>query len=440
VVGGDAAGLSAAAEARRGDESLEIVVLERGPVLSYAACGLPYWLGGEVGALSDLIGFDEETLWRRRRIRARTGTEAVAVDPGEGVVRTAGGERIPYDACVVATGARPRLPAVPGLDTPGVMALRDVPSAERLAARLPSARPARVLLVGSGPIGLEVSEALCRRGVTVDLIESAPRLVPALAPDVAAPVAAALAAGCATARCGTTLAGFAPLPGGRVEAVVDGAAAGYDAVLLGTGVEPNAEIAADAGCLLGAGGAVAADRHGRTSVEGVWAAGDCATAWHRVTGRDVWIPLATTANRQGRVAGRDITGRAALFPGVLGSWVSETFGLGFGATGLDVDAAADAGFAPTSITRTGRDRSGYMPDAREVVVRLVWDAPTGRLLGGQTAGGQTVAGRLHALSVAVAAGLTVEDLAGVDLGYVPPLSALRDPLQLAAAAAVGDAA
>lgn len=438
IVGGDAAGMSCAAEARRCDPERVIVVLERSGHVSYAACGLPYWLGGVIPDRDDLVAHTPEYFRERRRIDVRLHTEVVDVDPEARRVVTADGERVAYGDLVLATGARPVTPPVPGVETPGVLTLRDMDSGMAMARRLGGSDGGTALLVGSGPIGLEMAENLCRRGFRVHIVEREDRLVPSVHPDISRQVVAALEAGCASARTGADLQSLAEWDG-RIRAVVDGVAADYDLVVVGTGIAPASELALAAGCLPGERDAVRVDRSGRTTVEGVWAAGDCATAWHRVLQRDVWAPLATTANRQGRVTGRAVCGRPARFPGVLGSWMSEAFGMGFGATGIDEDTAREAGFVPAAVTRTGRDRSGYIPGAREVTVRLVFDEPTGVVLGGQTAGGADVASRVHALAVVVAAGMTVEDLAGVDFGYAPPLSALRDPLELAAAAVVGDA-
>jgi NADPH-dependent 2,4-dienoyl-CoA reductase/sulfur reductase-like enzyme len=438
VVGGDAAGLSGAAEARRTDPDLEIVVLERGPDVSYSACGLPYWIGGEVARESDLVSHDPAYFAERRDIEVRTGVEATGIDAAAGRVWTQDGEAVGYDALLVATGARPVRPPVPGVDLHGVLILRDMVSARALNARLQRGPARRALVVGTGALGLEGAEALLRRGLEVEAIEVAPRALPALAEPVAAPVVAALDAAGMEVRTGAKLQGIEPDGDGLV-VTIDGGTRALDLVLLGTGVAPNAEVAAAAGCALGAGGAIAVDRRGRTSVEGIWAAGDSATAWHLVLERDVWMPLATTATRQGRVAGRDLAGGEGWFPGVLGSWMSTFGGVGFGAVGLDPAVAGQAGFVPREVVREGRDRSGYMPGTRPIVVRLVWDDPTGRLLGGQVAGGGEVAARLHSVSLAVGAGLEVRRLAEADLGYVPPLAPLRDPLQLAAGAAVGDA-
>ena len=443
VIGGDAAGMSAAAEARRADPDREIVVLERGPDVSYAACGIPYLIAGEVADAGELVHHDPEYFLRSRGIEVRTSVEAIAVDPEARTVRCSDGDEVAYGALVIATGARPVRPPVPGVDLPGVVTLRDLASARRLQDLLASLTDPSALLVGSGPIGLEMAEALIARGVRLQIVESAPRVLPALDEEVAAPLVAALAEAGVPARAGATLERIV-LRDGRAAATIDGREQVFDLVLLGTGVAPNSEIAADAGCELGERDAIAIDRRGRTSVVGIWAAGDCATAHHHLLGRPVWMPLATTATVQGRVAARDITrdlgdDPAGRFAGTLGSWVSRFGAVSFGATGIDAPAAREAGFTPEAILREGRDRSGYMPGVRRIRVRLVWDRPTGRLLGGQVAGAGEVSTRLHAISVALWSGMTVRELAECDLGYAPPLSPLRDPVQLAAAAAVGDA-
>jgi NADPH-dependent 2,4-dienoyl-CoA reductase/sulfur reductase-like enzyme len=435
--------MSAAAEARRADPVREIVVLERGPDVSYAACGIPYLIAGDIADAGELVHHDPEYFLRSRGIEVHTGVEALAIDPETRTVRCSDGDEVAYGALVIATGARPVRPPVPGADLPAVVTLRDLASARRLQDLLASLTDPSALLVGSGPIGLEMAEALIARGVRLEIVESAPRVLPALDEEVAAPLVSALAEAGVPTRAGATLERIV-LRDGRPAATIDGREQVFDLVLLGTGVTPNSEIAADAGCELGDRDAIAIDRRGRTSVAGVWAAGDCATAHHLLLGRPVWMPLATTATVQGRVAARDIArdmgdDPSGRFAGTLGSWVSRFGAVSFGATGIDAPAARAAGFTPEAILREGRDRSGYMPGARRIAVRLVWDRPTGRLLGGQVAGAGEVSTRLHAISVALWGGLTVRELAECDLGYAPPLSPLRDPVQLAAAAAVGDA-
>jgi CoA-dependent NAD(P)H sulfur oxidoreductase len=439
VVGGDAAGMSAAAEARRADPDREIVVLERGEEVSYASCGIPYLIAGEVSGVEALIHRDPEYFRRRRRIDVRTGAEAASIDPVARRVRTVDGDEIAYGSLLLATGARPVRPPVSGADLPGVLTIRDLASARRLERCLAERPRPRLVLVGSGPVGLEMAEALLARdAASVTVVEMLPRIPPLLAEETGAPVAGAMRDAGVVACAGARLERIVR-EGGGLRAVVDGRAHEADIVLLGTGVAPNAELAEAAGCALGERGAIAVDRRGRTSVEGIWAAGDCATAFHRVLERPVWMPLATTANAQGRVAGRDVAGRAARFAGVLGSWVSRFGEVAFGATGIDEHQARGAGFRPRTVSREGRDRSGYMPHARRLVVRLVWDEPSGRLLGGQVAGEGAVATRLHAISVALSARMTIRELAECDFGYAPPVSPLRDPVELAAAAAIGDA-
>jgi CoA-dependent NAD(P)H sulfur oxidoreductase len=439
VVGGDAAGMSAAAAARRADPDLAITVLERGEDVSYAACGLPYWISGEVGAAEDLVAHDAAYFRERRRIDVRLGADAVEVDPAAGEVHLADGGRVGYDALVLATGARAVRPPVPGADLDGVLPLRDLASGRRVQERLRGLASGRAVVVGLGAIGVEGSEALRARGLDVVVVELLERPLPMLPDEVLAPLVAALEAGGVQVRTGAGLEAIEPAGGGQLAVTVDGERLDADLVLLGAGVQPASGLARGAGCRLGQAGAIAVDRRCRTSVPGLWAAGDCATAWHRVLGRDVWMPLATTANRQGRAAGGDVTGGGRPFPGIVGSWVSSGFGVGFGATGIDAAAAREAGFLPRTIVRTADDRSGYIPGGRPVTIALVWDELTGRLLGAQASGEGGVSTRLHTLALAIGAGLSVRDLAEADLGYVPPLSPLRDVVERVAAAAVGDA-
>ena len=438
VVGGNAAGMSAAAEARRTDPALPITVLEGGPDASYSACGIPYVISGEVAGLGALVTAPPEEFRRTRDIDVRTGAEAIGIDPEARRLTLAGGEEVPYGALVVATGARPLRPGIPGADHPGVHVLRDLESARDLEAALAPHVRARAVLVGSGPIGLETAEALLARGAHVTVVEIAPQVLPALSPVAAAPVAAALAAAGVRVRTGATVSEIAR-DGDGLAVVVDGERLPADLVVLGTGVAPETRLAAAAGCALGDRDAILVDRRGRTSVPGIWAAGDCAVAHHQVLDRPVWMPLATIANAQGRMTGRDAAGGEGRYAGAIGSWVSRFRDVAFGSAGLDEAAAADAGFTPRAIAREGRDRSGYMPGVLRVLARLVWDAPTGRLLGAQLAGEAAVAPRLHTAAAAIGAGMTIRELAESDFAYAPPVAALRDPLELAAAAAIGDA-
>lgn len=426
--------MSAAAEARRTDPALPIVVLEAGPDASYSTCGIPYVVSGDVAGWDDLVTAPPEVFRRERRIDVRTAARVTAIDPGARAVHLAGGERLRYGALVVATGARPRRPDIPGAELPGVHVLRDLGSGRALAAALAARPRARVVLVGSGPIGLEMAEALLARGAVVTLVEVAPRTLPALPPEVAAPVVAALEAAAVTLRPSAGVREIAPA-GRGLRVRIDDDEVHADLVVLGTGIAPRSELAAAAGCALGDAGAVLVDRRGRTSVAGIWAAGDCAVAHHALLGRPAWMPLATVANAQGRAAGRDAAGGEGRFAGALGAWVSRFGTVSFGAVGLDEKAAADAGWAPRAVAREGRDRSGYMPGVRRIVVRLVWDRRSGRLLGAQAAGEADVAARLHTLATAIHAGMTAAELAACDFAYAPPVAALRDPVELAAAAA-----
>ncbi len=431
--------MSAAAEARRGDPDLEIVVLERGREVSYAACGIPYLVAGEVAGEDALIHRTPEAFLRERRILVRTGAEVVSIDAGARRVRLAGGEEVVYGSLVVATGARPVLPEIPGCDLPGVVALRDLPSARRALEAVTGRPRPRAVLVGSGAVGVEMAEAVIARGGGVVMAEREPRLLPALGTPAAARVAQALEGAGVDARPAAQVRRIARDDDG-LRVTIDRREEPADLVVIGTGVAPNSGSRSPPDAPRARPARSRSTAAGAPAIEGIWAAGDCATAHHRLLERPVWRPIATTANAQGRVVGRDVTGRAARFAGVLGSWVSRFGEVSFGATGLSAQEAAREGFAAREITREGRDRSGYMPGARDLLVTLVWDERTGRLLGGEIAGAGEVSARLHTVATALAAGMTVRELAECDFGYAPPVSPLRDPLQLAAAAAIGDAA
>ena len=434
--------MSAAAEARRADPDREIVVLERGPDVAYAACGIPYLIAGEIADADELVHHDPEYFLRSRGIEVRAGTEAVAIDPEARTVRCSNGDEVAYRALVIATGARPVRPPVPGADLPGVVTLRDLASARRLQDLLASLTDPSALLVGSGPIGLEMAEALLARGI------------PAADRGVRAAAAAGARRGRGRTRGLGAGRGRGARPGrrdtssrivlrdGRPAATIDGREQVFDLVLLGTGVAPNSEIAADAGCELGERDAIAIDRRGRTSVEGVWAAGDCATAHHVLLGRAVWMPLATTATVQGRVAGRDIArdmgdDPSGRFAGTLGSWVSR-FGDGL----LRRDGHRRDGRAGGGLHAGGHPARGPRPVRLHAGRAPHHGAPGVGPADGAAAGraGRRGGRGLHAPARDLRGAVGWADGAGagrVRLGYAPPLSPLRDPVQLAAAAAVG---
>lgn len=442
IVGGVAGGASAAARARRVDETADIQVFERGPHISFASCGLPYLLSGEVRERGALIARTPEDFWTRARVRVHTRTEAVAIDRARRVLRVKGSDGVerdePYDKLVLSQGARPVVPPIPGADLPHVFTLRDIPDAERIAAFMEAKKPARAVVIGGGFIGLEMAETFHHRGLAVTVVERLPHLLPAVDHDIAAQLEErigdrlALRTGATAAR---ITAEAVELEGGdRVPA---------DLVLLSVGVKAEVELARAAGLEIGKTGGVKVNGRLQTSDPDIYAVGDAAEVTHVVTGARVRIALGGPANRQGRIAGANAAGAAFIYRGALGSAIVRVLDVNVGCTGLGGAQAAAAGLSSfTSVTR-GFDRSRYFPGAAPLVLKLVAEEGTGRLLGAQVLGGAGVDKRVDVLATAITAGMTVFDLEALDLAYAPPFGTANDPVNVAgfvaAHAALGDA-
>ena len=460
VVGADAAGLSAASKFRREAPDRDVVVFEKGRWISYAYCGMPYFIAGYVDRMSDLLSLSPSDV-DERGIDLRRGREVVAVDPDRKTVavETADGDAFeqPYDDLLVATGARATTGPfdVRGLD--GAFTLHDMDAAAAIDAYIAdpdeydpdradvsavdrgrvernAAMPApeTAAIVGGGYVGVEVAEALSERGLDVHVFQRSGRLLPPFGDSVGERVEAALeAAGVAV----HTDAPVGALVGDdRIEAVeVDGERVSVDMAVVGVGIRPNADLLDGTGVDLGPGGAVRVDDHGRTSLPDVYAAGDCATARHAVTGEQDWVPLGLTANRAGRAIGTTVAGAPTPVGGVAGTAVVKAFDTEAGRVGvLDADAARAAGFDPVSETVTAGSRSGYYPGAAETDVTLVADRDTGRLLGGSIVGTDRAAIRIDTLATAIEAEMTVAEVERLDLAYAPPFSPVWDPVLVAA--------
>lgn len=433
VVGGDAAGMSAALQARRLAPDLEIVAVERGRWTSYSACGIPYLVGGGVPSLESLVVRTPDDL-RARRIDVRTGHEVVGIDlatrRAEVHNLTHGRSfHLGFDLLLIATGARPRRPEIPGIDGSHVHGVQTLDDASRLMEDARRRRPASVVVVGGGYIGLEIAEAFQSRGASVTVLEQSPEVLPALDPDVGARVSRAMRGMGIDVRTGVEVTAIEE---GRIVTSVGDVPA--EMVLLGTGVVPNSEVGASAGLATGVRGALVVDRRQRADSEGVWAAGDCCQSVHRVSGRPVYQPLGTVANKQGRVAGINLTGGYATFPGVLGTAVTRVCELEIGRTGLGERAAAEAGFEAVAVTVESTTAAGYLEESRPTTVKLLAERGTGRVLGAHSVGGPGSAKRVDVVAAALAGALTVDDLVGLDLSYAPPFSPVWDPLQTAARA------
>ena len=439
VVGGDAAGMSAASQARRlkGPDELEIVAFERGHFTSYSACGIPYFVGGTVEDFDALITRTPEEFRARQSIDARLRHEVVAVDLDRRsvLVRDLEGsdERWEdFDRLMVATGAEPIRPPLPGADSANIFGVQTLDDGAELEAMIERDAPRRAVVVGGGYIGIEMAEAFKVRGLEVTVVELAAHPMLTLDPDMGALVADAVR------NLGITLYVEEPITGfettdGRVQAVVTSQRTiPADVVVMGLGIRPNVALAQAAGLALGPSGGVAVDRRMRTSVEGVWAAGDCAEKFHRVSRRVVVIPLGTHANKEGRVAGINIGGGYATFPGVVGTAVSKLCDVEVGRTGLKEAEAAAAGFEALTVIVDSTTRAGYFPETAPIKTKLIVERRSGKLLGAQIIGREGAAKRIDVLATALWNEMTVGELLNIDLSYAPPFSPVWDPVLIAA--------
>jgi NADPH-dependent 2,4-dienoyl-CoA reductase/sulfur reductase-like enzyme len=436
IVGGDAAGMSAASSARRRDADLDIVAFERGPYTSYSACGIPYYVSGLVEQADRLISRSPEE-HRANGIDVRTRCEVVAIDVGARrlTVRSAAGEEAqePFDQLVVATGAEPVPPPIAGAEA--IEPAQTVDAAERLRAALE--RGGRnAVVIGAGYIGMEMAEALADRGLNVTMIEMAAQVMATLDADMAEHAQDAAEGHGVRVVLGAAVQEVVLDEAGAPVAVrTDDECFDADHVVIGTGSRPAVALAEAAGLAIGDSGALRVDDRQRCpGHDGVFAAGDCAESHHRVLDSDVNIQLGTHANKQGRIAGINATGGDDRFPGVIGTAVSKIFRYEIGRTGIGEREAQQAQIEVVSATIKDRTRAGYYPGAGPIWVKLVAEPGSGRLLGGQIVGVEGAAKRIDVLATAVWAGLAVQELALLDLSYAPPFSGVYDPLLIAARA------
>lgn len=429
VLGGGAAGMSAASAARRTDPDLSVVVCEANGYAAYGMCGIPYYVGGVVPEAEDLLAYPPETFQAERGIELRLHTRAVAVDPqAHRVVMECAGRRrsLDYDVLVFAAGARPVRPPIPGLDHGRVFTVRALEEAIRLRRLLDEGSIRTALVVGAGYIGLETAEALAEKGVQVTVAEALDRPLTTVDEPLSALVDTEVRRH-ARLLLGTAVTGLRPVGAGLVARLSTGSDLTVDAVVLAVGVRPDSELLTAAG---------AAHRHGsllvddtmRTSLPDVWAAGDCVAHHHLVLDGPAWVPLGPAANKTGRVAGTVAAGGTARFGGIVGTAVVKVFDLEVARTGLTL---AEAGSDALATDAVHRSRAKYYPGGDRLHVRLVHE-PGGRLLGGQLAGRDGVAKRIDVLATALHARFTVAQLAELDLGYAPPFAPVYDPVLIAA--------
>jgi NADPH-dependent 2,4-dienoyl-CoA reductase/sulfur reductase-like enzyme len=431
VLGGNAGAMGAATQAKRLKPDLEVIAFERSSDMSYSACGIPYFVGHEIDSLDQLVARSPEE-HRRRGIDARLRHEVVGIDLDRRVVHARdldAGQDVtePFDLLSIGLGARARRPDVPGIELPFVRGVATLADGEALLREAEQVQCKRVVIVGGGYIGLEMAEAFTRWGASAVVVDAGEQVMHTLDPDMAALVSDAMD------RLGLPLhLGVRATAFDDRRVVTDHGDFDADLVVLGLGVRPNSEIAGDAGIELGVRDAIVVDDHQRTSADGVWAAGDCCDSLHRVTGARAYIALGTVANRQARVAGLNIGGRDAVFPGVLGTAVTRLCDTEIGRTGVSEREATAAGIEVRTARIESTTRAGYYPGAAPIVVKLLAEATTGRIVGGQIVGGEGAAKRIDVVAAAVWNQMTAEDVVDLDLSYAPPFSPVWDPVQTAA--------
>ena len=437
VIGGVAAGSKAAARARRVNPDIDITVYQNETEVSYSACGQPYYLSGVVKSRESLI-VRHPANFAKEGIEVLVNHNVMKIDTQARrlTVHDLTNDRVledSFDSLVIATGARSLRPNLPGTTYEGVVTLRSLTELDDFKATLERLQPKNAVVVGSGYIGLEITESLSQLGIAVTLLGRNPQVFSRLDPDMSQTVHDYLVNQNINVMAGD---GIAELKGknGRVIEVetLSRTTLHADLVVLALGAQPNVGLAGQAGIALGNTGAIAVDERMQTNVAGIYAAGDCAESKHRITGQAIWQPLGDIANLQGRVAGENAAGGDARFPGVFGTAIFKTFELNVGMTGLTETAARAAGFDVISSVIFARDKARYYPGSQELKVKLVAKADDGRLLGAQVVGTGMVDKSVDIVATALLGGLSCFDLENADLAYAPPFSPVLSPMIVAA--------
>jgi NADPH-dependent 2,4-dienoyl-CoA reductase/sulfur reductase-like enzyme len=437
VIGGDAAGMSAASRARKHLPGLDIEVFERGSFVSFAGCGIPYFVSGVVPQLEDLLAVRIEDFEKKRGIKVNLHHEVTRIVPDKKIVVVKKHEtgqvlEAPYDHLIISTGACPR--SLPGIDDtlPGVFSVRGLTEAAELKKYLAINSPKKGIILGAGYIGLEMAESLAAFGMDVTMVQLPARAINSMEPEISDAVARTLTGHGVKLITMATAQKIERDDNGKLTlSLSNSEKVTADLVVLGIGVTPNSRLAADAGIELGAKNAIKVDRRQRTSAPDVYSAGDCAEHYHRLLGRNAYVPLALTANRAGRVAGDNVAGVPSEFPGMLGSAVSKVFDLAIARTGLSMKECAGLGLDVRKAVVETASRAHYYPGGSRIVNVLIVENKSDRLWGVQMAGTDGVAGRINTWAAAVAAKMTLPQIYDLDLAYAPPFATAWEPILIA---------
>lgn len=437
VVGGVAAGTKVAAKARRENLDWKIAVITQDDDISYAGCGLPYYLGGVIETRGELVVKTPEELKITKEINVLTRHEVTSIDPdGHTVVATKmdTGEVLSftYKKLVLATGAKPVRPPIPGIDSDRIYTLRTVTDADAIKEMIESGQAKDAVIVGGGFIGIEVAENLIEQGLRVSIVEMMPQILPQFDREVAAYMENHLILKGADIRVNDRVEAFEEEPDGRLKVKTSKTELNADFVLLSIGVVPNTELAKNAGLELGVRGTIKVDASGRTSHPDIFAAGDCVSMTGLYTGKETWMPMGSTANKQARATALTMTGQADGFPGILGTMVVKVFDVNAGRTGMSEREAREAGFDVVSCLVPSDDRAHYYPGAKKIILKMVADRATEKVLGIQIYGEGVIDKPLDAMVAAISMNAKVSDIQKMDFAYAPPFSMAINPLNLTA--------
>ena len=436
IIGGVAGGASAAARIRRLDETAQIIVLERSNYVSYANCGLPYFIGGVIREQAELTLQTPQSFWERFHIDVRVRNEAVDIDVKSKTVairRLDTGEiyHEQYDKLLLSPGAKPVVPHLPGVTSDRIFSLRTVEDTLRIRKFIEEYKPATAVLVGGGFIGLEMAENLTAMGISVTVIQRSNQLFAPMDADMASFIHAQMRSHGVKLELEKTVTGFSSKGGKPVTMIKDSEPISSDMVLLGVGVEPDTVLAEKAGLALGIRGAVAVNEYMETSVPDIYAVGDAVEVSHFVTGKKSLISLAGPANKQGRIAADNICGGNSMFKGTQGSSVIKIFEMTGAVTGINEKTAEAAGIVYDKVVLSPVSHAAYYPGGQTMYMKVLYEKETLRLLGAQIAGYEGVDKRIDVLAVAIRAGMTADKLAELELAYAPPYSSAKDPVNMA---------
>ena len=436
IVGGVAAGATAAAKARRISPDAQIVMLEAGPDISFANCGLPYYIGGDIESRSSLILQSPESFYEQYGVEVHTHTLVTAIDREGHVVKTVDSrsgdtKQFEYTKLILAQGGRPVKPALPGADFDHVFTLWTLEDMDKIAHHIDEKKPKNAVVVGGGFIGLEMVEALVKRGMNVHVVEMMPHVMSLMEPETAGFVERELHAYGVGVHTGAGVTEIRQ----RTVKLDNGQMLDADMVLLSVGVRPTLQLAIDAGLAIGEAGGLLVNEYLQTSDADIYAAGDMVEIEHRVNGKKVRIPLAGPANRQGRIAAENALGGHHAYKGSVGTSVVRVFEAVAGITGLSLKQALALGLDADAVVVHKEHHTSYYPGAETVSVMLVYDRKTGVVLGGQTAGYKGADKRLDVIATAAASKLKVSEIADIDFAYSPPIGTANDALNMAAYAA-----